>query len=755
MQYADVILPLAVDGVFTYLVPTEFQPKAVEGSRVLVPLGRSKLYVGIVLRLHDTKPQFKCREIERLLDDAPMLLPYQLRIWQWISDYYMSSLGDVMVAALPAGLKQTDKYKPRTEQYVTLAPSFRTEQRLRVLYGQLHRSTAQDHLLSVFLSLSHWDSLQGASPIEPIQEITREELLNESHSTTAVLNLLVKRGALATYDKEVGRLNVESVTTDPPHPLNSIQQQAYVDIRGQFKEKNVVLLHGVTSSGKTEIYIHLIEEAISGGKQVLYLLPEIALTVQMMTRLKRVFGNRLGIYHSKYSDAERVEIWQKQLSDQPYDVILGARSAVFLPFKRLGLVIVDEEHESSYKQQDPAPRYHARSVAIVMAQAVGAKTLLGTATPSIETYHNALTGKFGLVTITRRFKGVELPQIEIVDIKDLRHRKMMRGPLSPQLTAAVREAVAAGQQAILFQNRRGFAQMLECPTCGWTPRCSNCDVTLTYHKTTGQLVCHYCGFTCNVPSQCPACGERHLFSRGFGTEKIEDIIREELPEARVARMDLDSTRSKNAYERIINDFSAGRTNVLVGTQMITKGLDFGRVSVVGILDADTMLNYPDFRAYEQAFTMMAQVSGRAGRRGSQGRVLLQTRSPELPVIRQVVGHDYRGFYNDVIQERKDFHYPPFYHLVYVYLKHKNSDVVELAANELGNRLRQGFGQRVLGPDKPAVARVKTLAIRKIVIKLENGVNLPRCRQYLREVHHLLMQDKRYASLQVYYDVDPQ
>ena len=755
MQYADVILPLAVDGVFTYLVPTEFQPKAVEGSRVLVPLGRSKLYVGIVLRLHDTKPQFKCREIERLLDDAPMLLPYQLRILQWISDYYMSSLGDVMVAALPAGLKQTDKYKPRTEQYVTLAPSFRTEQRLRVLYGQLHRSTAQDHLLSVFLSLSHWDSLQGASPIEPIQEITREELLNESHSTTAVLNLLVKRGALATYEKEVGRLNVDSVTTDPPHPLNSIQQQAYDDIRGQFKEKNVVLLHGVTSSGKTEIYIHLIEEAISGGKQVLYLLPEIALTVQMMTRLKRVFGNRLGIYHSKYSDAERVEIWQKQLSDQPYDVILGARSAVFLPFKRLGLVIVDEEHERSYKQQDPAPRYHARSVAIVMAQAVGAKTLLGTATPSIETYHNALTGKFGLVTITRRFKGVELPQIEIVDIKDLRHRKMMRGPLSPQLTAAVREAVAAGQQAILFQNRRGFAQMLECPTCGWTPRCSNCDVTLTYHKTTGQLVCHYCGFTCNVPSQCPACGERHLFSRGFGTEKIEDIIREELPEARVARMDLDSTRSKNAYERIINDFSAGRTNVLVGTQMITKGLDFGRVSVVGILDADTMLNYPDFRAYEQAFTMMAQVSGRAGRRGSQGRVLLQTRSPELPVIRQVVGHDYRGFYNDVIQERKDFHYPPFYHLVYVYLKHKNSDVVELAANELGNRLRQGFGQRVLGPDKPAVARVKTLAIRKIVIKLENGVNLPRCRQYLREVHHLLMQDKRYASLQVYYDVDPQ
>ncbi|MGI6222311.1 MAG: replication restart helicase PriA [Prevotella sp.] len=755
MQYADVILPLAVDGVFTYLIPTELQPETVAGSRVLVPLGRSKHYVGIVLRLHDQQPQFKCREIEQILDKGPILLPYQLKIWQWISDYYMSSLGDVMVAALPGGLKQTDKYKPRMEQYVTLTSEFRSEQRLHVLFGQLHRSTAQSHMLSVFLALSHWDSLQGTSPIEPIREITREELLNESHSTLTVLKLLVKRGALTLYEKEVGRLNDQRVTTDPPHPLNDIQQDAFNKIEEQFKEKNVVLLHGVTSSGKTEIYIQLIEKAISEGKQVLYLLPEIALTVQMMTRLKRVFGNRLGIYHSKYSDAERVEIWKKQLSDEPYDVILGARSAVFLPFQRLGLVVIDEEHENSYKQQDPAPRYHARSVAIVMAQMVGAKTLLGTATPCVETYHNALTGKYGLVTVTQRFKGVELPQIEIVDIKDLRHRKMMRGPLSPQLMAAIREALAAGQQVILFQNRRGFAQMLECPTCGWTPRCPNCDVTLTYHKTTGQLVCHYCGHTSNVPEQCPACGERHLYSRGFGTEKIEDIIREEFPEARVARMDLDSTRSKNAYERIINDFSSGRTNVLIGTQMITKGLDFGRVSVVGILDADSMLNYPDFRAYEQAFMMMAQVSGRAGRRGAQGRVLLQTRSPELPVIHQVVEHDYKSFYHDVIQERSDFHYPPFYHLVYVYLKHRNSDTVELAANELGNRLRQGFGQRVLGPDKPAVARVKTLAIRKIVIKLENGVNLPRCKQYMKAVYQQLLQDKRYASLQVYYDVDPQ
>lgn len=754
MQYADVILPLAVEGVFTYILPPALQPKVAEGCRVRVPLGRTKHYVGIVIRLHDTTPQFKCREIDEVLDERPMLLPYQLRMWQWISDYYMASLGDIMVAALPAGLKQTDKYKPRMEQYVTLASAFRSEQRLRVLYGQLHRSTAQDHLLTVYLSLSHWDSLQGASPIEPISEVTREELLNEAHATSAVMNLLIKRGALTLYEKEVGRLNDNAVTTDPPHPLNDIQQQAMDSVGQQFLSKNVVLLHGVTSSGKTEIYIHIIQKAICEGKQVLYLLPEIALTVQMMMRLKRVFGHRLGIYHSKYSDAERVEIWRKQLSSEPYDVILGARSAVFLPFQRLGLVVIDEEHESSYKQQDPAPRYHARSVAIVMAQMLGAKTLLGTATPCIETYHNALTGKYGLVTLSQRFKGVELPRIELVDIKDLRHRKMMRGPLSPQLLAAMREALNAGEQVILFQNRRGFAQMLACPTCGWTPRCENCDVTLTYHKTAGQLVCHYCGYTCAVPSVCPACGDHHLFSRGFGTEKIEDIVREEFPEARVARMDLDSTRSKNAYDRIINDFSSGRTNVLIGTQMVTKGLDFGRVTVVGILDADTMLNFPDFRAYEQAFMMMAQVSGRAGRRGKQGHVFLQTRSADLPVIHQVIAHDYQGFYRDVIRERIDFHYPPFYHLVFVYLKHRNNDVVELAAQELGNRLRQGFGSRVLGPDKPSVARVKNLAIRKIIVKLENGANLPRCKQYMKDVYRLLMQDKRYASLQVYYDVDP-
>lgn len=517
----------------------------------------------------------------------------------------------------------------------------------------------------------------------------------------------------------------------------------------------VTLLHGVTSSGKTEIYIHLIQKAIDEHKQVLYLLPEIALTVQITERLKAVFGNRLGIYHSKYSDAERVEIWQKQLSTQPYDVILGARSAVFLPFQRLGLVIIDEEHEQSFKQQDPAPRYHARSAAIVLAQMyAGAKTLLGTATPSMETYYNAQQGKYGLVELTRRYKDIHLPAIEVVDVKDLYRRKMMTGPFSPRLLAAVREALKRGEQAILFQNRRGFAPMVECRQCGWVPKCPDCDVSLTYHKNLNVLTCHYCGYTMRVPDECPCCESKDIRGRGYGTEKIEDEIRNILPEARIARMDLDTTRTKNAYERLIYDFSTGKSNLLIGTQMISKGLDFDKVSVVGILNADSMLNYPDFRAYEQAFMMMSQVSGRAGRKGRQGLVILQTKSPELPVIQQVVRNDYRGFYTNLLEERHDFHYPPFYHLVYVYLKHRDENTVNSAGLELGSRLREVFGTRVLGPDKPAVARVKTLSIRKVVLKLENGIDLPRVRQYLRGVLDAMMKDKRYGALQVYYDVDP-
>ena len=537
-------------------------------------------------------------------------------------------------------------------------------------------------------------------------------------------------------------------------PLSEAQTRAKEEIEQQWKEKNVVLLHGVTSSGKTEIYIHLIQEAIDRGLQVLYLLPEIALTVQMTQRLQRVFGSRLGIYHSKYSDAERVEIWRKQLTNESYDIILGARSAVFLPFQKLGLVIVDEEHETSFKQQDPAPRYHARSTAIVLAQMYQAKTLLGTATPSMESYYNAKTGKYGLVTLSTRFKNIQLPEIEVVDTKDLRHRKLMTGPFSPRLLAAMREALADGKQVILFQNRRGFAPVLSCPTCGWTPKCKNCDVSLTYHKRLNLLTCHYCGFTMPVPESCPNCGNPHLSDRGYGTEKIEDLVRAEFPEARVARMDLDTTRTRGAYERLIGEFGEGKTNVLIGTQMISKGLDFDNVAVVGILDADTMLNYPDFRAYEHAFMMMSQVAGRAGRKGKQGLVILQTRSPQLPVIHQVVHNDYTGFYNDLLEERSLFHYPPFSHIIYIFLKHKQEGVAEMASQELGGRLRQLFGDRVLGPDKPAIARVKTLFIRKIVLKLELGIDLRKLHAALYQVRDGITRQPCYKAVQIYFDVDP-
>ena len=540
--------------------------------------------------------------------------------------------------------------------------------------------------------------------------------------------------------------------------MNEAQQEAYNQILFSFLSKNVTLLHGVTSSGKTEIYIHLIRQALERHEQVLYLLPEIALTVQIRERLQKVFGSRLGIYHSKYSDAERVEIWKKQLSSNPYDVILGARSAVFLPFQKLGLIIIDEEHETSFKQQDPAPRYHARSVAIMMAAKMGqgtdCKVLLGTATPSMESYYNAVNGKYGLVTLNSRYQDIQLPEIQIVDIKDLQKRKMMQGPFSPLLLGSIKKALAAGEQVILFQNRRGFAPMIECRQCGWVPHCTNCDVSLTFHKNIQQLTCHYCGYTYQVPTVCPCCGSTELKGRGYGTEKIEDQVMEIFPEARVARMDLDTTRTRSAYERIISDFSAGRTNLLIGTQMVSKGLDFDKVSVVGILNADSMLNYPDFRAYEHAYMMMAQVSGRAGRKGKQGLVLLQTKSPQLPVINQVVHNDYVGFYKDLLEERKSFRYPPFYHLIYIYMKHRYDQTVNTAAIEMGSLLRQWFGDRVLGPDKPSIAKVKQLNIRKIVLKLENGIDMKRVREYLNLAQEKLLKETRYNSLQIYFDVDP-
>lgn len=727
--------------------------------RVIVPCGQKKTYTALCVEVTDKKPDIGVKNIKciySVLDDMPMLLPQQLKLWQWMADYYMCPLGDIYKAALPAGLKAEDGYRPKTETYVGLTEKFHDEMALNIALDMVSRYEKQQKALAGYLELSHWAEISGTAIPDDIKEITQTELCNVTHCTTPTVKSLVKRGILEIYQKEVGRLNTDGeFTPQNAKLLNEAQQEAYNQVLMQFMKKNVVLLHGVTSSGKTEIYIHLILKALQDQKQVLFLLPEIALTVQIMERLQRVFGSRLGIYHSKYSDAERVEIWKKQVSACPYNIIIGARSAALLPFKNLGLVIIDEEHETSYKQQDPAPRYHARSSAIMLASMYGAKTLLGSATPCMETYTNAKNGKFGYVRLDKRYKDIALPKIEVVDVKDMTRRKMMKGPFSPRLLEAIQESLDNNKQVILFQNRRGFVPIVECQDCGWIPKCEHCDVSLTMHKNINLLTCHYCGYTYAIPKVCPKCGGIHLRGRGFGTEKIEDQIMELFPEAKVARMDLDTTRTKNAYARIIEDFAYGKTNVLIGTQMITKGLDFDRVQLVGILDADSMLNYPDFRAYEHSYMMLQQVSGRAGRKGKQGLVILQTKSADLPVIEQVAANDSKTFYEDLDEERRLFNYPPYTRLIYVYLKHQHDNVVESAALMLGSILRGWFGERILGPDKPAVARVKSMCIRKIMIKLENGIDQKKVREYLRMAQKQILQDKQYAALQIFYDVDPQ
>ena len=752
-------MPLPLEGTFTYSVPQDLEDKIKVGMRVVVPCGQKKTYTALCVEVTDKKPNIGVKNIKciySVLDDMPMLLPQQLKLWQWMADYYMCTLGDIYKAALPAGLKAEDGYRPKTETYVGLTEKFHDEMALNIALDMVSRYEKQQKALAGYLELSHWAEMSGTAIPDDIKEITQTELCNVTHCTTPTVKSLVKRGILEIYQKEVGRLNTDGeFTPQNAKLLNEAQQEAYNQVLMQFMKKNVVLLHGVTSSGKTEIYIHLILKALQDHKQILFLLPEIALTVQIMERLQRVFGSRLGIYHSKYSDAERVEIWKKQVSACPYDIIIGARSAALLPFKNLGLVIIDEEHETSYKQQDPAPRYHARSAAIMLASMYGAKTLLGSATPCMETYTNAKNGKFGYVRLDKRYKDIALPKIEVVDVKDMTRRKMMKGPFSPRLLEAIQESLDNNKQVILFQNRRGFVPIVECQDCGWIPKCEHCDVSLTMHKNTNLLTCHYCGYTYAIPKVCPKCGGIHLRGRGFGTEKIEDQIMELFPEAKVARMDLDTTRTKNAYARIIEDFAYGKTNVLIGTQMITKGLDFDRVQLVGILDADSMLNYPDFRAYEHSYMMLQQVSGRAGRKGKQGLVILQTKSADLPVIEQVAANDSKTFYEDLDEERRLFNYPPYTRLIYVYLKHQHDNVVESAALMLGSILRGWFGERILGPDKPAVARVKSMCIRKIMIKLENGIDQKKVREYLRMAQKQILQDKQYAALQIFYDVDPQ
>lgn len=644
-------------------------------------------------------------------------------------------------------------YKPRTEIRVRLTGVMRSEERLKILFDELRRAPKQLDLLMKYLELSGMPESDGQN--FPLGEVSKRELLHRASASPAAFTALVERGVFETYACEVGRLQAYSGTTQSPHPLNEHQQRAFEQICAGFQERNVCLLHGVTSGGKTEIYIHLIEEALRRGEQVLYLLPEIALTTQITERLQRVFGARLGVYHSKFPDAERVEVWRKQLSDAPYDIVLGVRSSVFLPFRRLGLVIVDEEHENTYKQQDPAPRYHARNAALVLASLCGARTLLGTATPSVESWQHAAKGKYALVQLKERYKEIRLPEILPVDIGELRRKKRMNGSFSPLLLASMREALQRGEQVILFQNRRGFAPMVECKTCGWVPKCKHCDVSLTLHKGAHQLTCHYCGYTCPPPRLCPACEGTDLRTRGFGTEKIEDEVKTLFPEISVARMDLDTTRTRAAYERIIAEFQSGKTRVLIGTQMVSKGLDFEHVSVVGILDADTMLNYPDFRAYERAFQLMAQVAGRAGRKHQRGTVILQTKSIDHPIIHQVMHNDFEQMVSTQLSERQLFRYPPFYRLIYVYLKHRRESLLEEMTQAMALHLRAVLGDsRVLGPDKPPVARIQTLHIRKIMLKIEHNASMPHVRSLLKQVQAEMLADERYKSLIVYYDVDP-
>lgn len=818
-KFVDVILPLPLQASFTYALPPEMDGQVQIGCRVVVSFGRKKFYTGIVRNVHYLKPQeYEVKEVSAVLDEHPILVPLQFRFWEWLADYYLCTQGDVYKAALPSGLKLESEtvveynpdfeateplaereqkvldllavepeqtvtrlekesglknilavvksllekdalfvkeelkrtYKPKTETRVRLTEAARNERRLHFFFDELQRrAPKQLDLLMKYIELS------GCLGEREVREVSKAELLKRSGATPAVFSGLVDKGVFEVYQQEVGRLETVSQAVMSLNELNVHQQRAFDEIRASFRVKNVCLLHGVTSSGKTEIYIHLIDEAVRQGKQVLYLLPEIALTTQITERLKRVFGSRLGIYHSKFPDAERVEVWQKQLSHEPYDIILGVRSSLFLPFQRLELVIVDEEHENTYKQQDPAPRYHARNAAIVLASMCGAKTLLGTATPSVESWYNATEGgKYALVELKERYKEIQLPEIIPVDIKELQRKKRMNGPFSPLLLQYVREALEQKEQVILFQNRRGFAPMIECHTCGWVPKCKNCDVSLTYHKGLNQLTCHYCGYTQPVPRQCPACEGVDLRNRGFGTEKIEDDVKAIFPEARVARMDLDTTRTRTAYERIIHNFQQGRTDILIGTQMVSKGLDFDHVSVVGILNADTMMNYPDFRAYERAFQLMAQVAGRAGRKNKRGRVVLQTKSIDHPIIPQVMRNDFEGMVAGQLAERQLFRYPPYYRLVYVYLKHRNEQLLDVMAQTMAAKLRAVFGARVLGPDKPPVARIQTLFIRKIVLKIETNAPMARARQLLVQVQQEMVAEDRFKSLIVYYDVDP-
>lgn len=749
MKYADVILPLPLGDCYTYRVPAEMEDAVAVGCRVVVPFGKTRRYTAIVTEVHSRAPKgdVRVKEILSLPDEAPVLRCPQLDFWKWIASYYICSLGDVYRAALPSALK--NDFKPKTETFIRLSPEYADEERLQKLFASFKRAKKQEEALLCFLGLSN--------ALDPTmrREVSRKELLKQSSCTPAVLKKLLGTGVLECYEKEIGRLQRMQLPQQPLNSLSAAQKKVYDDIREAFRSKDVCLLHGVTSSGKTEIYARLIDEVLKRGGQVLYLLPEIALSTQITERLARLFGSKLLVYHSGFSDNERAEVWNRLLESDAPMVVLGVRSSVFLPFSRLGLVIVDEEHENTYKQQDPAPRYHARNAAIVLAGMHGAKTLLGSATPSIDSYYNAMTGKYGLVQLATRFGDCLMPEIITADIKELRRKKIMKDTLfSPLLVEKMNAALACGEQVILFHNRRGFAPMIECRSCGWVPRCANCDISLTYHKRHNRLVCHYCGYSAPLPARCPECGSAELRQMGFGTEKVEEEVAALFPSAKTERLDFDAARTRTAFERIISNFEEGKTQILIGTQMLSKGLDFGKVSVVGILNADSLMNYPDFRAHERAFQLMVQVSGRAGRRDKRGTVVLQTYQPEHPLIRMVRQLDYGEMVRLQLGERSLFRYPPYYRLIVLVLRSRSETVLQEMAAVYAGKLRECFGEKVLGPVTPPVTRLHTLHIRNIVLKIEVSAAVDPVRKALDGIRSEMLRYPCFRQLLVHYDVDP-
>lgn len=820
-KYADVILPLALNRNYTYKIPEALLKKTAVGKRAVVQFGKKRVYSAIIRNIHNKKPgDYKIKEITSVLDEYPIVNDFQLKLWEWLAEYYMCSVGEVMKAALPSGLKlesftkliynedfkdfcsltneekklinflyerkictihefQTicnhkniinliknlisrkalfvqeelkQNYKPLSETYVKLGSDYRHENRIDDLLETLSRAKKQKELLLTFLDLT------GIFSGEPQKELIKSALLKKTNASYTSFNQLVKKGVFEEYQKKISRIPELDYEPLQNNFLTELQKSVLTNIKTSLQDKNVALLHGVTSSGKTQIYIELIKEQIHAGKQVLYLLPEIALTTQIIKRLQAVFHDKVGVYHSKFNDAERVEIYKSLIDEQEnlknYKIILGVRSSVFLPFDNLGLVIIDEEHENTYKQFDPAPRYNARDTAIMLASYHNAKVVLGTATPSIESFFNAMTGKYGYVEMKKRYLDIQMPEIILVDLIRARKKKRMVSIFTRELIDNIEEALNNKEQVILFQNRRGFSPFIECADCGWIPKCRHCDVTLTYHKQINTLVCHYCGYSVSSPSTCQECKGSDIQTKGFGTEKIEEEIGLIFPDAKTQRMDLDTTRGKNSYENIIGRFDSGETDILIGTQMISKGLDFDNVRVVGILNADNMLNYPDFRAFERSYQLIAQVSGRAGRKNKQGKVVIQTSSPDHTILEMVMDNRYEDFYKNELLERKNFSYPPYCRIISLTLKHNKPEVLDRMGNMLGENLKKTLGKRVLGPQKPYIGRIKKYYIKRIVVKVEKQTSYIKAKEIVLNNIEKTLEHPNFKSGIISIDVDP-